>query len=277
MIGRTDIVSLPLEIANVGTGELRWEVQVRGTWVEVVPASGKCEPGESQTVQVNAYALAVDGESDQAWLTVRSNGGRVDLPASVALSSPLLDAEPLSLDLYSENYAPATQTLFIFNRGVGELKGEIVSQVPWLTCEPTSFVCATGLSVAVQVRAEPEGMREGTHEAIDALVIESNGGRQEVGARLTLTLVPRLHLTPHSLHFDDGVQHLYLENKGYGALRVEVVPQAEWIAVNRREWTIKAGKRARVEVRLVNAPPDARGDIQVRASGKVVTLPVQRE
>ncbi len=277
LIGRTDIVSLPLEIANVGTGELHWEVQVRGTWIEVVPNTGVCAPGESQKVQVNAYALAVDGESDQAWLTVRSNGGRVDLPASVALSSPLLDAEPLSLDIESENYAPAEQTLLIFNRGVGELKGQVISQVPWLSCEPASFTCATGLSVAVQVRASPEGLREGVHQVLDGLIIESNGGRQEVGVRLTLTLVPRLHLTPRSLQFDDGeVQHLYLENKGYGALRVEVVPQVEWIAVNRREWTIKAGKRACVEVRLVDAPPDAQGNIQIRAFDEVLSLPVKR-
>ena len=100
---------------------------------------------------VNAYALAVDGESGQAWLSIHSNAGRVDLPASVALSSPLLSVEPLLLTLDSENFEPAVQTLRVTNRGVGTLTGSIQSQVAWLSSEPTHFDCATGAAVEIEV------------------------------------------------------------------------------------------------------------------------------
>ena len=33
-----------------------------------------------------------------------------------------------------------------------------------------------------------------------------------------------------------------LENTGYGNLRAQVIPQQDWITVNRRDWTIKAAK-----------------------------------
>jgi hypothetical protein len=286
LIGRTDIETLPLEIRNSGSGELTWRSEVRGTWLEVAPAEGTCSAGQTATVQVNAYALAVGGDSGQAWLTVHSNGGRVDLPASVALSSPTLSVEPLALDLESENYARAMQTVRITNRGVGQLRGTIRSQVPWLICKPQEFACATGVATQIEVHADLEGLHSRTVdrqtvEALDALAVESNGGDQEIGARLTLLLSPQLHLSTKSITFDDTTQtSFYLENQGYGTLHAQVIPSEPWIAVNRQEWTIKAHKRARVRVRLVDAPADASphghgaGNIEIRASGRTTILPV---
>ncbi len=219
----------------------------------------------------------MDGERGQAWLTVHSNGGRVDLPASVALSSPSLAVEPLSLELESENYAQTMQTIRISNRGVGTLKGKIAAQVPWLACKPETFQCATGVSTQIQVQANPEGMREGTYESVDALRIESNGGHRELSVSLILKLTPKLHLSPQVLRFGDvAEQVLQLENQGCGTLRVQVIPTEPWIAVNRQEWTIKPGKRARVKVRLVDAPQDAKGRVEIHTPDQIEHLPVQR-
>jgi hypothetical protein len=286
LIGRTDIETLPLEIRNSGSGELVWHSEVRGTWLEVVPAQGVCGAGQTDIVQVNAYALAVGGDSGQAWLTVHSNGGRVDLPASVALSSPALSVEPLVLDLESENYASAAQTVRITNRGVGQLRGTIQSQVSWLICEPQEFDCATGAATQITVHADLERLRgrtvdRQTVEALDALAVESNGGDQEIGARLTLVLTPQLQLSTKSITFDDTTQtSFYMENQGFGTLHAQVIASEPWLIVNRQEWTIKARKRARVRVRLVDAPADAsphgRGaaSIEIRTSTRVIALPV---
>lgn len=277
LIGRMDIVSLPLEIRNLDTGVLEWDVEVQGTWIEVVPSSGTCGAGETAAVQVNAYALAVDGDSDQAWLIVRSNGGRVDLPASVALSSPLLAVEPLVLELHSENYAPVSQPIQITNRGVGTLRGTIQVQVPWLACEPQAFECPTGVSTQIQASARLEDLREGTYAAADALLVESNGGHEAVDVRLILTLSPELHVSPQILHFNDRSDGVVeLENQGYGTLRVQVVPSAEWLTVNRRDWTIKPGKKVRVRVNLVDAPANGTGSIEVRTPDQIVRVDVEQ-
>ncbi len=275
LIGRTDIVTLPLEVANSGTGDLQWRIEVQGTWLEAIPASGTCRAGETSIVQVNAYALAVDGTSGQAWLTVHSNGGRTDLAARVSLSSPLLSVEPLSLDLRSENYGPASQIIRLSNRGVGSLRGTVKVQAPWLTCEPRAFECPTGLSAELQVAANLEGLREGLFGAPDGLSIESNGGSQEVAVRLTLVLTPRLVLSPQALRFSDAAeQSLQLENQGYGTLRIRVVPHEPWISVSRQEWTIKPGNKARVRINLVGAPPLTEGCIEVHAPDQVIQVPV---
>jgi hypothetical protein len=276
LIGRTDIASLPLEIINSGTGELQWRISVQGAWIEVVPESGTCGPGEKATVQVNAYALAVDGDSEQAWLTVRSNGGRADLPAGVALSSPSLAVEPLSLDLTSVNYAPASDSVRIFNGGVGTLRGTTNALVPWLSCEPTEFECPTGVSTQIQVSAILEDLHEGTYQAPDALGIESNAGSQTVDVALTLSLTPVLRLSTEALVFaETSEQVLRLENQGYGTLRVQIVPDQDWIEVDRREWTIKAQRKARVRVRLVDPPEAVEGNIEIRTPDRVLSLPIR--
>lgn len=276
LIGRTDIASVPLEIVNRGTGELDWEITVQGTWIEVVPSSGTCKAGETSTVKVNAYALAVGGESGQAWLTVHSNGGRVDLPASVALSSPMLVVEPLSLELHSENHTPVSQVLRVSNRGVGDLEGTVVSVVPWLTCQPTSFVCQTGVSVPIEVEAVLDGLREGTHHATDALQVTSNAGTEAVEVTLILELMPRLKVSTEDLQLDESGRSAFdIENAGEGTLRVEVVPLQDWIDVNRRDWTIKAGKKARVRVTASGVHAEATTGIELRTLAETRQLLVR--
>ncbi len=277
LIGKTEVSSLPLEIANAGTGELRWRVETQGTWIEATPAEGVCGTGQTATVQVNAYALAVGSSSGQAWITVRSNGGRVDLPARVGLSAPQLAVEPLTVEFASENYEPAAQTVWIFNRGVGTLSGAVTPQVSWLSVEPSEWACEAGMSLPVQVQADPQGQREGTHQIGDALLVESNAGRQTVSARLTLELIPRLHIETQELVFVDtnAAQVLPLENQGYGSLRVRVTPLDPWITVDRQEWTIKPQKKARVRV-SVQEGEAAQGNIEIQAGEQTMHLLVKR-
>ncbi len=285
LIGQQDVATLPLEISNAGTGELRWQIEWPTTgqeaWLEVVPASGACGAGEQTTAQVRAYALAVGSESGQAWLTVHSSAGRADLPASVALSAPRLVVEPLRLNLgASENYATLSQTLRVVNRGVGRLQGTVTSRLSWLTCQPPTFDCDSGASVRIEVQARPEGLREGQHSVAEALLVESNAGQETIAARLTVSLVPRLHLASQSLRFSrqgPTTQAVRLENQGYGTLQVQAIPRADWITVNRKKWTIKGGRKANLEisVALDAAPPEGTGAVEIRTPDEVLQLTIQ--
>jgi hypothetical protein len=148
-------------------------------------------------------------------------------------------------------------------------------QAPWLTCEPQVFDCATGISTELHVVASAEGLREGSYEALDALIVQSNGGDQEIAVRLKLSLTPRLALSPQVLRCAGSAeQWLQMENQGYGTLRVQVVPQEPWIRVSREEWTIKPGNKARLRVDLVDAPPLTEGRIEVRTQDQIVEVPI---
>jgi len=263
LIGRTDVYTMPLEISNAGTGELEWETNIQGVWLEVVPASGKCGAGDTSTIQVKAYALAVENNSGQAWITIQSNGGRIDLPVTVALSSPRLSAEPTYLDLHSENYAVTSETIRIANQGVGDLEGTVETLVPWLECEPASFRIATGASAQITVLGKPQEKSEHLH-AIDAIRIDSNGGTESVEASLSLSLTAKLHLSARDLAVDSsGMASFEIANPGFESLHAQVIPEQEWLTVDRREWTIKAGKSARVHVSATTADPGATGIIRI--------------
>jgi hypothetical protein len=281
LIGREDVATLTLTIANAGTGELHWEVDNRGTWLEAVPTSGVCLPGQESAVTVNAYALAVGGETDRAWLTIGSNGGQAEVFASVSLSSPVLMVDTLELDLgTSENYAPVAQWLGISNRGVGPLRGTITSQVPWLTVDPPAFECSTGASLQARVQAIPEGLRPGANHAAGALLVESNGGNEEIGVHLDVVQVPNLAVHPGFLTFkSDGPSELelVLENDGYGSERVRVASEASWLKVDRGECTVKGGRTVRLKVRAEEAESGSESIIEVRTNERTWRLPVRYE
>jgi hypothetical protein len=240
-----------------------------------------CHPGQESIVAVKAYALAVEGEAGRAWLAVRSNGGQAEILASVSLSSPVLMVDALELDLgTSENYAPVAQWLGISNRGVGPLRGTVTSQVPWLTVDPPTFECPTGASLQVRVQAIPEGLRAGAHDVAGVLLVESNGGSEEIGVHLSVALVPNLVVRPDSLTFkSDGPSELelVLESDGYGTERVWVVPEAPWLKVDRGKCTVKGGRSVRLKVRASGAEPGAEGVIEVRTDERTWRLPVRYE
>ena len=274
LIGRTDVYAVPLEISNAGTGNLEWETSIQGIWLEVVPASGICGAGKASTVQVKAYALAVEKDSGQAWITIQSNGGRIDLPVSVALSSPRLSVEPTYLDLHSENYGITSETVRIANQGVGDLEGTVETLVPWLECDPASFHIPTGASAQITVLAKPPEKSERLY-AVDAIRVDSNGGTANIEAGLSLSLTAKLQLSTRDLTLDSsGTASFEVTNPGFEPLHAQVVPEHEWLTVDRREWTIKAGKSVQVHVSAVGADSGASGIIRVLTNAETEQIRV---
>jgi len=128
----------------------------------------------------------------------------------------------------------------------------------------------------VEVEGVLEEVREGTCRAADALRISSNGGTESVEAAMTLELTPRLRVLSEDVTVDaTGRSAFEIENVGEGTLRVEVVPLQEWIAVSRREWTIKAGKKAWVRISASGLAGVGAGDIEIRTADETRHLVVR--
>jgi hypothetical protein len=92
--------------------------------------------------------------------------------------------------------------------------------------------------------------------------------------------VPNLVVRPESFTFkSDGPLELelVLENDGYGTERVQVVPEASWLKVNRGKCTVKGGRVVRVKVRASGAEAGAESVIEVRTDERTWRLPVRCE
>jgi len=261
LIGPSEVVRGRLRLRNEGSGMLEWRLSGEFTWLEIYPRQGTCTPGETAIVEVNGFALALpEGTtSAQALLRIKSNGGQLEVPISVAIAAPALAVLPLLLDLgSSENYAPLQGTLRIANHGGGHLRGEAAPQVAWLRAEPRAFDCAAGSVAQVRVSADPQGLPEGETLVPGALVVTSNGGQEAVDVRLEMVLTPILEVTPTALTFSVSgteaetvvTERLTLANQGHGALRVRFRPTVEWLTTDRGSSTLRHGRGARVRVSL---------------------------
>jgi hypothetical protein len=267
LIGPSDVARGHLRLRNLGSGTLEWRVKGSFTWLEVFPRRGSCASGETTTVEVNGFALALpEGTtSAQALLHIDSSGGQLAVPVSVAISPPDLAVVPLVLDLgTSENYVATEGTLRISNHGGGHLRGEVASELAWLRVEPAAFDCAAGSVAQVTVLAETQDLPEGQTVAPQAVVVTSNGGQEAVDVRLEVVLTPILQVTPVELTFrvsrseeeapceeaPPSARTLILMNQGYGALRVRFQPTVKWLTTDRGSSTLRHGRRTRVKVHL---------------------------
>jgi len=296
LIGPTDVARAQLRLRNEGNGNLEWRLSGEFTWLEVLPRQGSCAPGEMQTIEVNAFALALPEGTTSAheMLRIESNGGSLEIPISVAIAAPTLTVLPLLLDLgSSENYSPLKGTLRIANHGGGHLRGEVVPEVAWLRAEPSTFDCSAGTVEEIIISADPHGLPAGETLEIGALTVDSNGGREVVDVRLEVMLKPILEVSPRALVLTVrsteertppetmcNSQELTLVNRGYGALRVRFQPSQEWLITDRGSATLRHGRPVRVRVNLDEATwgaseggSEARLDIRME-DGTMVSIPV---
>ncbi len=276
-----------LTINNPGGDVLNWQVELGDEWLEVVPRTGTCGPGEAATLVVRGYALALPAEAQEGetWLVVTSDVGRVQLPVRLGVAIPRLALEVLELDFgTSVNYEPVTQTLRVFNRGLGRLEGRVPSLVGWVRVEPGQFECGTGASCAIQVTALPAGLQPGRTVKTAALRVESNGGDVDLDARIVLVLEPRLEVSPSVLEFvapkaGESASELLLINTGYAPLEAELRPGHPALSLSRTSCVVKPQKSVEVEATLdlgcMREAPLERLGVEVEGAGDIVWVPVK--
>ncbi len=271
LISPHSLAERQLRLTNPGTAPVHWQANTDATWLELVPISGELPPGASQVLSARAYALALPPEQGEARAAILLtwDEGRLVIPARVAISRPQLLAEP-SVDLgESVDYGPLSGTLWVFNRGAGELAAEVVSNLEWVTVVPERVVVGTGSSAAVQVRAEPpESLEPGRHVLADAIALRAEGQEATVALTLALRAAPRISVVPDRLVLAPGQEAtVSVRNSGRVAARLEVVAELGAIAVSPPLLTIRPGGRARLKVVAAAEPPT---DLPLPLSGKII-------
>ena len=279
--------AIPVEqhftIRNADTGVLEWRISTDAQWVEVIPMSGSCAAGQEAEVRITAYGLALLPEQSSATgtLRLRSNGGAAVMPISINLASPHLEVDVTRLNLgTSLNYGELEGTFMVFNHGLGPLRGQITVRSDRLVVEPAEFVCDTGTSQMITVRASTAELPAGLLEERGAILVESNGGQEELDVLLDVILRPELvaNLAPLQLSEEGDVARgrLVLENAGGLVAAVSIVPSSPRLSITRRSSIVKPGKTLRLQVTLdMSATDGEEPSLEVSSGDQRLRLPVQ--
>jgi serine/threonine protein kinase len=262
-IDRAQPETRTLSLTNAGTGSLAWDARSDALWVEVTPQSGVCTAGETQTITMTAYGLALEAgqESATANLVINSDGGRAKVPLRVGLASPLIAVDTMLLDLgVSVNMEPVSGAFRIFNHGLGMLQGTISVDQTWLALSQVSFECATGRSIEVRVTTDMEEFPRSEGRAHGMIHVESNGGSAEIEVVLAAEAAPRLEL-PDVLSLEpraeDGLfrGRLVIRNTGMATAHARLVAGNDGLTLSRQSCDVKPNKSARIGVQWTEPIP----------------------
>jgi hypothetical protein len=245
-----------LIVTNQGTGDLAWHAQSDAEWLEIQPASGRCPEGAQASVTLTAYALGIEAGKDQATgtLAFTSDAGRIKVPLRVAVAAPRLEVDRTFVDLgVSINRQSVSETIRLFNRGLGLLRGTAVSDKLWLVTERTSFECDTGHSVELTIRTDMDEFDEDLAEDRGVIAIETNGGAVDIDARVQVGRRPALRnpepVVLRSAETGQGAQgRLVLRNDGLATARVRLASSDSRLVVSREQLEVKQDKSVRVSV-----------------------------
>ncbi|MGC8838141.1 MAG: protein kinase domain-containing protein [Anaerolineae bacterium] len=281
---RTEVAERKVTVANRGTGVLEWQAGTEETWLEIAPQGGTLGPGREEEVLLRAYPLGLPAEATSARGTVQigSNGGQVFLEVAMSVASPLLFLASSDVDLgTSDNYAPLEETLRLFNRGTGTLRGEALPQAPWLSVEPAEFACEMGMNVPLRLAVDPVGLPPEVEHA-GTLFLRTNGGEEEVTVRFRVRARPILKVEPGALDLrpdpetGDLAGEVLVQNEGFGVLDVHLQCEPPWVQVPRSSYRVRRGRPVHVRVALSqDAPPEGESLLTLSTEGQQEEIPVR--
>lgn len=144
----------------------------------------------------------------------------------------------------------------IQNAGQGALEGRLLSQASWITLEGSSFRLGPGQ--ATQIAATVWGARLPRGETLEpqALLVDSNAGRQWISVQARVAVEPVLALQDETLDFGSvqGVKEIAgrisISNAGGGVLKGAVHSRVPWLRIPHPEFHASPGQPVQVEVLL---------------------------
>ncbi|MBI5563278.1 MAG: SUMF1/EgtB/PvdO family nonheme iron enzyme, partial [Chloroflexi bacterium] len=233
---------LTVIITNREHGYLFGQVVSQVTWLTAETQRFGCAAGEHCTINLlpNAHGLSAGRIETGAAISVRSIGGDKRLPGRIDILPAILQTDTPSIEFGVVGQgALSTATVTLTNRGQGWLLGELRSQYPWLTLQPVQFQLASRDSLTVTATADPQTLPLGAAAFDHAVIIDSNGGQQILGANLRVR-PPRLRLEPETIDLgtlDLAVSRtprtadLKISNSGLGVLMGVLTSDTEWLTV----------------------------------------------
>jgi len=239
-----------------------------GAWLQVSTQSGQMPASLSVTartegLQPGTYTARIE-------VTVPlGNPNRTDIPVTLTVTAtgPKLSIPTQPLNFSSaENGSPSSTTLRAANEGSGSLTLQVQSSDPWLAVSPAAATLGAGEFQAIQVTANPAGLRPGTYAG--RITVVSGSDRVVIPAALIITPAgARILLSQTGLSFTAVAgggaplaQAFGVLNEGSGTLNFSVTPTtlsgAGWLRAVPRTTAVE---RPLLDVAEVDVAVDHRG------------------
>ena len=159
---------LPLEIKNIGKGELSWSIVKDLPWLSVNPALGNTPAEQTATVNVMVDRALITENLQTGTFLINSNGGNATVNISVSKAGPVLNVTPATLDF---GEVEVEKSLNISNVGKETLTYEATCAQSWLTLEGAKGSTSTEINT-IKVKVERAGLTTGQYTG--NVIINSN-------------------------------------------------------------------------------------------------------
>ena len=202
----TETTSLPMTLANLGTGTLTWSIDAEALppWLAITPPLSGVIEGNSRTQEltVSVDRMGIDSGDHAHELVVASNGGEATVHVVMTVPEPVLRLAPESLS-FGENETTATFTIVNGGGSTLEWSLSIPEGVTWFSAahrdtDATSGTTLSGEEEVISVTVNRQGQQSGDHNS--ELLINSNGGNKTLPITMTVP-GPRLSVSPQTLVF----------------------------------------------------------------------------
>jgi len=179
-----------LEISNSGIGTISWTLSDDAGWLSENPTTGS-STGELDTVTVSVDVAGMSAGDYSASITIMAGGAdnspwTVPVSLHISSSTSQISFSPASLSFTAVRGGsnPASETLDIWNSGVGRLDWSLSDDAAWLSENPTGG-SSIGEHDTVAVRVDIAGMSDGDYSA-DITITASGASNSPQTVPITL-------------------------------------------------------------------------------------------
>ena len=268
------------DIGNAGAIALDWELAISGDtpWLAASPQQGTLASEQSATISLSVDRGELAAGIYTGSVTVRSSGGDVTVPVSMAV--PPFAVVPEEEIEFGKLTQPATQFLNIVNNGFDPVEVAFsATGASWLSLDAASASIPGQDTVNLGVTADPTGVEPDEYSGI--LTVAAAGGGYAVNLPVSMSL-SRVRITPRELDFGTLTaaedRTVTVENLGSAPVSWSItVPGAaqSWLAVAPEAGTLTdtAGIQVSADPGGL-APGSYNAVLTLEAEGSQETIPV---
>ena len=224
----SDQQSLTISIENRGTGPLEWTITSPEKWIRAEPTSGQTRQ-TSTLVKLTVDRQEMRPGDYQQQLTVVSNGGQMDVGASIRVNAnPRFHVNTKALDFGNST---KNLSLTIRNLGTGQLDWQIsVPETEWLKIVPQNGISSRQASSVINLNVVRMGLAAKQYRQV--ITITSGGGDWPVEVSMLVDRSTLLVNKPKlSLMAKEKEQSFQLSRQGFSNVDFEIYSSQKWLQI----------------------------------------------
>lgn len=246
-------------IQNTGGGTLTGKVTPKEDWISVNSSSFSLNRDEKKTITVSLDLSSLSKGSNDGKIEIKSNDKTVYVNVTVNIQSagPILSISDTSINLGRiRKGEDGEATVTISNTGDEKLKGRLTPEDQYVTADPDSFELEKSKKVTVTIKTANTGKLNPGDYSKDVKVT-SDGGNKTINVLFEIFEDnPKLGFEPTLLDFgimgqgESKTDTFSIENKGGGALNIDLSKTADWIQISPSSASVKKQEKVSFEVKV---------------------------